>query len=85
MAPGQALGELLQLNIIGHRHGLSVEETKDLWVQADIDGNAVVDYKEFKQRIWNPSWSEQRDNTTMKSKMEVLIDIIRRNKLLVLV
>ncbi|OMO97754.1 Endonuclease/exonuclease/phosphatase [Corchorus olitorius] len=52
---------LRQLNIIGHRHGLSVEETKDLWVQADIDGNGVVDYKEFKQRIWNPSWSEQRD------------------------
>lgn len=37
----------LQLNITGHRHGLSVEETKDLWVQADIDGNGVVDYKEF--------------------------------------
>ena len=37
----------LQLNITGHCHGPSVEETKDLWVQADIDGNGVVDHKEF--------------------------------------
>ena len=37
----------LQLNITGHCHGPSVEETKDLWVQADIDGNGVVDRKEF--------------------------------------
>lgn len=39
---------ILQLNLTGHCHGLTVEETKDLWVQADIDGNGVVDYKEFK-------------------------------------
>ncbi|KAK8513153.1 hypothetical protein V6N13_032403 [Hibiscus sabdariffa] len=52
---------LRQFNIIGHRHGLSVEETEDLWVQADIDGNGVVDYKEFQQRIWKPTWSEPRD------------------------
>ncbi|KAK8656153.1 hypothetical protein V6N13_108711 [Hibiscus sabdariffa] len=52
---------LRQFNIIGHRHGLSVEETKDLWVQADIDGNGVVDYKEFQKRFWKPTWSEPRD------------------------
>ncbi|XVF10209.1 hypothetical protein REPUB_Repub07fG0162900 [Reevesia pubescens] len=52
---------LRQLNITGHRHGLSVEETKDLWVQADIDGNGVVDYKEFQQRIWKTTWAEQGD------------------------
>uniref|UniRef100_A0A5B6ZKZ7 Endonuclease/exonuclease/phosphatase domain-containing protein n=1 Tax=Davidia involucrata TaxID=16924 RepID=A0A5B6ZKZ7_DAVIN len=52
---------LHQLNLIGHDHGLSVEETKDLWEQADMDGNDVLDYKEFQQRIWNPTWSEQRD------------------------
>ncbi|KAA8533516.1 hypothetical protein F0562_031050 [Nyssa sinensis] len=52
---------LRQLNLIGHCHGLSVEETKDLWVQADMDGNGVLDYKEFQQRIWNPTRSEQRD------------------------
>lgn len=39
--------QLSQLNLIGHHHGLSAEETKDLWVQADIDGNNVLDYKEF--------------------------------------
>ncbi|XP_015878735.1 uncharacterized calcium-binding protein At1g02270 isoform X1 [Ziziphus jujuba] len=54
-------GALRQLNLIGHHHGLSAEETKDLWVQADIDGNNVLDYKEFQQRIWNPTGSEQRD------------------------
>lgn len=31
----------------GHCHGLSLEETKDLWVQADIDGNGILDYAEF--------------------------------------
>lgn len=44
----------LQLNITGHCHGLSVEETKELWVQADIDGNGVVDHKEFQVTLkWN--------------------------------
>lgn len=52
---------LRQLNLIGHCYGLSIQEINDLWVQADIDGNGVVDYKEFKQRIWNPTWSEQRE------------------------
>ncbi|KAJ7959463.1 Calcium-binding endonuclease/exonuclease/phosphatase family [Quillaja saponaria] len=52
---------LRQLNLIGHRHGLSIDETKELWVQADVDGNGVLDFKEFQQRIWNPTGSEQRD------------------------
>lgn len=52
---------LRQLNLIGHCYGLSIQEMNDLWVQTDIDGNGVVDYKEFKQRIWNPTWSEQRE------------------------
>ncbi|KAK0592777.1 hypothetical protein LWI29_025188 [Acer saccharum] len=51
---------LQQLNLTGHHHGLSVEETEDLWVQADIDGNGIVDYKEF-QRIWKTTWSDQGD------------------------
>ena len=38
---------ILQLNLTGHHHGLIVEETEDLWVQADIDRNGIVDYKEF--------------------------------------
>lgn len=37
-----------QLNLIGNCYGLSVKETNDLWVQADIDGNGVIDYNEFK-------------------------------------
>ncbi|XP_019195115.1 PREDICTED: uncharacterized calcium-binding protein At1g02270 [Ipomoea nil] len=53
---------LRQLSLIGNRNGLSIQEINDLWVQADMDGNGVVDYKEFKQRIWNPTWSEQRDD-----------------------
>lgn len=34
--------------MIGVPCGLSSKETRDLWVQADIDGNGVVDYEEFK-------------------------------------
>ncbi|KAL6127315.1 hypothetical protein ACLB2K_075356 [Fragaria x ananassa] len=44
---------LRQLNMTGHCNGLSHEETKDLWVQADIDGNGILDYEGFQQRIWN--------------------------------
>lgn len=38
----------VQVNLTGLSHGLSFQETKDLWVQADADGNGVVDYEEFK-------------------------------------
>ncbi|KAG2708704.1 hypothetical protein I3843_05G185900 [Carya illinoinensis] len=55
---------LRQLNLTGHCNGLSVEETKELWVQADIDGNGVVDYTEFQQRIWNPAGSDHRDESS---------------------
>lgn len=46
----------LQLNLIGNCNELSAEEIQELWVQADIDGNGVVDYKEFKVNISN--WKE---------------------------
>lgn len=36
-----------QLNLTGHCNGLTTKEIKDLWVQADIDGNGLLDYKEF--------------------------------------
>ncbi|GMY07674.1 uncharacterized calcium-binding protein At1g02270 isoform X1 [Fagus crenata] len=52
---------LRHLNLVGHCNGLSVEESKELWDQADRDGNGVVDLAEFQQRIWNPAGSEQRD------------------------
>ncbi|CAO2838472.1 unnamed protein product [Amaranthus hypochondriacus] len=50
---------LRQLKLAGHRYGLSEKEMKDLWVQADIDGNGVLDYREFQQRIW---YSEDLDD-----------------------
>ena len=37
----------LQLNLIGHCYGLSIQEIRDLWFQADIDRNGFLDYKEF--------------------------------------
>ncbi|KAL2249113.1 UNVERIFIED_CONTAM: putative calcium-binding protein [Sesamum indicum] len=49
---------LQQLNLVGHCHGLCNEEVKELWLQADVDGNGVIDYKEFKQQIWN-TYSDQ--------------------------
>ncbi|GMH09083.1 hypothetical protein Nepgr_010923 [Nepenthes gracilis] len=58
---------LRQLNLIGHPHGLTKEETRELWVQADIDGNGVLDYQEFQQRIWNPTWSASQDERTDSS------------------
>ncbi|EOY23736.1 hypothetical protein QUC31_008415 [Theobroma cacao] len=73
---------LRQLNITGHRHGLSVEETKDLWVQADIDGNGVVDYKEFQQRIWKPTWSEHRDSNESVDGKEQAIGFSVKNAVL---
>lgn len=55
---------LHQLGLTGHPNGLNSGETKDLWNEADIDKNGVVDYKEFQGQIWNPIWLEQtkKDN-----------------------
>ncbi|PPR90172.1 hypothetical protein GOBAR_AA30519 [Gossypium barbadense] len=39
---------LRQVNLTGLSYGLSFQDTKDLWVQADFDGNGVLDYEEFK-------------------------------------
>ncbi|XP_071710269.1 uncharacterized calcium-binding protein At1g02270-like [Rutidosis leptorrhynchoides] len=55
---------LRQLNLTGNMYGLNEEETKDLWLQADVDGNGVLDYKDFQQRIWNSMWNYQIENTT---------------------
>lgn len=38
----------LQVNLAGLPYGLSFQETDDLWAQADVDGNGVVNYEEFK-------------------------------------
>nr|XP_023925290.1 uncharacterized calcium-binding protein At1g02270-like isoform X2 [Quercus suber]POE94887.1 putative calcium-binding protein [Quercus suber] len=56
-----ALHEALrQVNLIGHPFGLSFQEMKKLWAQADINGDGVIDYEEFK-KIWNPKWLEQSE------------------------
>uniref|UniRef100_A0A2N9J8L4 EF-hand domain-containing protein n=1 Tax=Fagus sylvatica TaxID=28930 RepID=A0A2N9J8L4_FAGSY len=56
-----AFCEALRLvNLIGLPYGLSFLEIKNLWAQADINGDGVVDYEEFK-KIWNPTWSEQTE------------------------
>ncbi|XP_051153003.1 uncharacterized calcium-binding protein At1g02270-like isoform X2 [Andrographis paniculata] len=43
---------LRRLNLIGPYHGLRVDEMRELWIQADMDGKGFIDYKIFK-RIWN--------------------------------
>ncbi|KAL7147250.1 hypothetical protein ABFS83_06G096100 [Erythranthe nasuta] len=66
---------LCQLNLVGHSHGLSSEEIKELWEQVDIDGNGVLDYVEFKKRIWN-ACSDQIDEVRGK----VLDDVINKTE-----
>ncbi|KAI4307009.1 hypothetical protein L6164_030244 [Bauhinia variegata] len=61
---------LRQLNLIGHRHGLSVQETMDLWIQADTDGNGFIDYKEFQKQIWNPAGSDVGDENKNKQNKD---------------
>ncbi|XP_073122587.1 uncharacterized calcium-binding protein At1g02270-like [Henckelia pumila] len=76
---------LRQLNLIGHCNGLSSDEIKDLWTQADIDGNGVLDYKEFKQRIWNTSCSEEGEEVVcdeMVNEMEQTIGFKVKNAVL---
>ncbi|XP_022888803.1 uncharacterized calcium-binding protein At1g02270-like isoform X1 [Olea europaea var. sylvestris] len=64
---------LRQLNLIGHCNGLSVEEIKDLWEQADVDGDGVLDYKEFKLGIWNAPWSGKSND---KASNDIWDDVV---------
>ncbi|CAL9213393.1 unnamed protein product [Arabidopsis halleri] len=52
---------LQKVNLTGIPHGLSFEETKELWVRADLDGNGVFDYEELK-KIWNMTMVNQPGN-----------------------
>ncbi|KAK4489801.1 hypothetical protein RD792_000442 [Penstemon davidsonii] len=73
---------LRQLNLIG-RNGLSAEEIQELWEQADIDGNGVLDYKEFKHRVWYASCSEQGgDEVSDKDGTEQTIGFSVKNAVL---
>ncbi|XP_034202702.1 uncharacterized calcium-binding protein At1g02270-like isoform X2 [Prunus dulcis] len=53
---------LHQVNLIGQPSGLGFQETRDLWIQADVDANGVLDYEEFKNRIWISTVSEEKEN-----------------------
>eukprot|EP00262_Sarcandra_glabra_P003014 TRINITY_DN13452_c0_g1_i1.p1 TRINITY_DN13452_c0_g1~~TRINITY_DN13452_c0_g1_i1.p1 ORF type:complete len:258 (+),score=49.83 TRINITY_DN13452_c0_g1_i1:60-776(+) len=56
---------------LGYPHGLCNEEMKDLWIQADMDGNGVVDYREFQHWIWDPTWMEQAEEIAEEGERDV--------------
>lgn len=39
---------VLQIKLIGGPYGLCFQELKDLWTEADIDGNGFLDFEKFK-------------------------------------
>ncbi|KAL5171517.1 putative calcium-binding protein [Glycine soja] len=49
---------LRQVKLIGVPYGLRFQQLQDLWNQADADGNGVIDFEEFKQKIWNSTCPE---------------------------
>ncbi|KAL6004113.1 hypothetical protein ACLOJK_004660 [Asimina triloba] len=61
---------LHQLGLTGHPDRLSVEETQDLWAEADRDGNGVVDYEEFQHGIWNPTRLKQPEENYAEERLD---------------
>ncbi|KAL9275472.1 putative calcium-binding protein [Drosera capensis] len=68
-----ALGHL---NLAGHCYGLTEEVMKDLWIQADIDGNGVLDYKEFQQRIWKYTDPDQQSDSDSDHEEQKIVHTI---------
>ncbi|XP_058085433.1 uncharacterized calcium-binding protein At1g02270 [Magnolia sinica] len=62
---------LHQLELTTDPDGLSDQDTDHLWAEADRDGNGVVDYEEFQQRIWNPAQSKQLEENSEQEKADV--------------
>ncbi|CAH8352038.1 unnamed protein product [Eruca vesicaria subsp. sativa] len=63
---------LQKVNLTGMPHGLSFQETKELWDRADVDGNGVFDYEELK-KMWSMTVMVQSENckeSVMESKKE---------------
>ncbi|WOL00157.1 hypothetical protein Cni_G08870 [Canna indica] len=64
---------LHQFGLAGRPSRLTPEDIKNLWDQADVDGNGVVDHLEFQQQIWNPKSSEQIGKKTVPEIEEAQI------------
>ncbi|KAF2618790.1 hypothetical protein F2Q68_00042870, partial [Brassica cretica] len=63
---------LQKANLTGIPHGLSFQETKELWVRADLARNGVFDYEKLR-KTWNMrtvDQSEKCKERVMESKKE---------------
>ncbi|XP_039138408.1 uncharacterized calcium-binding protein At1g02270-like isoform X1 [Dioscorea cayenensis subsp. rotundata] len=60
---------LCQFGLTSQLTGLTAQEIKSLWIQADIDGNGVVDHEEFQQRIWSSVGVEQPEQNPEESNL----------------
>ncbi|XP_061960921.1 uncharacterized calcium-binding protein At1g02270-like isoform X1 [Populus nigra] len=67
---------LRQVNLIGLPYGLTSQETEDLWMQADINRNGVVEYEEFKRRIWDSECAELREENCSERTGDSEHDIV---------
>jgi len=43
------------VKLVGVPYGLCFQQLQDLWNQADVDGNGVIDFEEFKVTLYSMS------------------------------